>query len=132
MDQINLTTFPYRRNPEGSYFPVIPVRIIFKDKARNTSALVDSGATISIFRTEIAVRLGIVIERGEETIMGGVGGRIKGYLHTVSIVAAEKKFSCPVIFSYEYLVSFNLLGRAGFFENFRVTFDEINQRVEII
>lgn len=131
MEHKNLTVFPYRKNPEGVYFPLIPVRVAAGKQARNTAALIDSGATISIFRTEIASGLGITIESGKEIIMGGVGGRIKGHLHTVTVTAAGKTFSCPMVFSYDYLVSFNLLGRTGFFDQFRISFEEKDHRVEL-
>lgn len=37
---------------------------------------------------------------------------------------AGKEFLCPIVFSYEYLVSFNLLGREEFFKRFRIIFEE--------
>ena len=85
-------------------------------------ALIDSGATVSIFRAEIAEALGIEIEKGEEIWLGGVGGHIKGYLHEVKIEAAGRKFLCPIVFSREYFVSFNLLGRQEFFKRFKIVF----------
>lgn len=124
MDKKALVTFYYRQNPEGQFFPVIPLRFYFKRDIVDSSALVDSGATISIFRTDVAEDLGIEIEDGKEIYLGGVGGRIKGYVHRLSIEIASKKFVCPIVFSYEYLVSFNLLGREAFFKRFRIVFEE--------
>ncbi|MFH1955791.1 MAG: hypothetical protein ABIJ36_02675, partial [Patescibacteria group bacterium] len=51
-------------------------------------------------------------------------GRIKGYIHKLEVEIAGKRFICPVVFSYEYLVSFNLLGRDAFFKQFRIIFEE--------
>ena len=79
---------------------------------------------MSIFRAEVADALGIVIEKGKQLYLGGVGGHIKGYLHQLDIQIAEKTFPCPVVFSREYLVSFNLLGREAFFKQFRIIFEE--------
>ena len=87
-------------------------------------ALIDSGATVSIFKAEVAETLGISIENGKEIWLGGVGGHIKGYLHQVKIEAAGEKFVCPVVFSREYFVSFNLLGRQEFFKRFKIVFEE--------
>jgi hypothetical protein len=53
-----------------------------------------------------------------------VGGRIKGYIHKLKIEIAGKKFLCPVVFSHEYTVSFNLLGREAVFKQFRIIFEE--------
>jgi len=119
-----LRIFPYRQNPEGQFFPVVPLRLHFKTKILDSSALIDSGATISIFRADVAQNLGLKIEDGREIYLGGVGGRIKGYLHKLPIEIAGKKFLCPIVFSYEYLVSLNLLGRDEFFKRFRIIFEE--------
>lgn len=129
MDKPALTTFPYRKNPEGQFFPVIPLRFYFKEKTIDTSALVDSGATVSIFKTDVANDLGLKVEEGKEIYLGGVGGRIKGYIHKLEIETANRKFFCPIVFSHEYLVSFNLVGRDVFFNKFRIIFDEKNNQV---
>ncbi len=94
-------------------------------------ALIDSGATISVFRAEVADELGIDIEGGKEIYLGGVGGRIKGYIHKIDIETAGKKFRCPIVFSKEYLVSFNLLGREAFFPKFTIIFEEKENFVEL-
>mgnify|MGYP001581461739 CR=1 FL=1 len=44
---------------------------------------------------------------------------------------AGKKFFCPIIFSYEYTISLNLLGREGFFKNFVIVFDEKEKKIEL-
>ena len=124
MNKITKKVFPYQENLNGQYFPIVPVTLSYKLKKADTSALIDSGATISIFREEVADLLGIKIEKGKEIFMGGVGGRIKGYLHKLDMEVASIKFKIPVIFSYEYLVSLNLLGRDTFFPKFSITFTE--------
>lgn len=124
MDEKLLTAFPYYKNPEGLYFPIVPLRLSYQTMSIDSSALIDSGATISIFRTDVAEYLRIIVGKGEEIYLGGVGGRIKGYIHMLDVEIANKKFRCPVVFSYEYLVSFNLLGRAEFFTKYRIIFEE--------
>ncbi len=49
----------------GFYYPIIPVTII-KDKRINTSAIVDSGASVSIFSSSIGRLIGLNIEAGEK------------------------------------------------------------------
>ena len=107
-----------------SFFPIIPVRLASKSAETNTSALIDSGATISIFQAKIAENLGITIENGNEIYLGRVAGRIKGYVHRLKLETANKNFFCPIVFSYEYKVSLNLLGRQIFFKQFTITFEE--------
>ena len=124
MDKTTIRIFPFRQNPEGQFFPVVPLRLNFKTKIIDSSALIDSGATISVFRPDVGDDLGLKIESGKEIYLGGVGGRIKGYIHKLEIEIAGKKFLCPVVFSHEYLVSFNLLGREAFFRQFKIIFEE--------
>ncbi|HCM82361.1 MAG: hypothetical protein UW22_C0032G0003 [Candidatus Gottesmanbacteria bacterium GW2011_GWB1_44_11c] len=123
-----VTTFRYYFNG-SDYFPVIPMVFLVGEKRIRSQALVDSGATISIFGEETANSLGIGIETGRKTILGGVGGRIAGYIHNMKVRIAGKEFLCPVVFSREYTVSFNLLGREAFFRAFRITFEEGKSQV---
>ncbi len=119
-----MSNFPYKTDSRGEYFPIIDFLVYSKNKVSRTSALIDSGATISIFKVDVAKQLGISVETGEETYLGGVGGRIKGYIHKLQIDVSGKKFLCPIVFSYEYLVSLNLLGREEFFKRFKIVFEE--------
>ncbi|OGK12598.1 hypothetical protein A3C98_00690 [Candidatus Roizmanbacteria bacterium RIFCSPHIGHO2_02_FULL_37_15] len=123
MKSASLTIFPYYFNG-SDYYPVIPLVFLTGGKRIRSQALVDSGATISIFNKEVADSLGVKIEKGDKTILGGVGGRIIGYVHKLHIRVAGKEFICPIVFSSEYLVSFNLLGRMEFFKRFRIIFEE--------
>lgn len=119
-----LTAFPYRADAKGLLFPIVPLRFHIGKTTTDSSALVDSGATVSIFRADVALNVGLEIEKGTEIYLGGVGGHIKGYQHEVQIEVAGKKFACPIVFSREYLVSFNLLGRQKLFKMFKITFEE--------
>lgn len=122
--------FPYQQN-EQDYYPLIKVSLIFGNQKVVLEALIDSGANISVFNEELAELLGINVEKGKKTYLGGVGGRIMGYIHILKIETADKIFSCPVVFSREFKVSFNLIGRQGFFEKFVISFDERNRQVAL-
>ena len=124
MDKTILTSFPYRQDAKKHFYPVIPLRFHLGTKTVDSTALIDSGATISVFRAEVALNLGLDLENGEEIWLGGVGGHIKGYIHKVKVEVAGKIFLCPIVFSHEYLVSFNLLGREAFFQQFKIIFEE--------
>ena len=116
--------YSYQKDPAGNFYPIIPISVIHKEITLKLDALIDSGATISIFKPEIAISLNTPIRMGKSVYLGGVGGRIKGYLHKLDMEVASIKFKIPVIFSYEYLVSLNLLGRDTFFPKFSITFTE--------
>lgn len=124
--------FSYQKTPDGIYFPVIEIGVSSKTKHLRIDILIDSGATLSVFRSEIAEELGIIIEQGEEIFLGGVGGRIRGFRHLLKFDIANKELRVPVVFSDEYLVRFNLLGREGVFKNFKILFNEKNLSVELI
>ena len=83
---------------------------------------------MSVFNAEIAEYLYIDIEKGKQIYLEGVGGRILGYLHYIYITTGEKIFRCKIIFSREFTVAFNLIGRDNFFKHFTITFDEKNKR----
>lgn len=125
-----MTVFPYQKDAKGNYFPIVSVSLEFETK-KDLLALVDSGATVSIFKAEVAETLGIKIETGEEIYLGGVGGHIKGYLHRIKMEVGGKKFVCPIVFSREYFVSFNLLGREEVFKRFKITFEENRGQVRV-
>ena len=130
MKKLSPTVFLYQKDAKGNSFPIIPITLELSGK-KDFWALIDSGATVSIFKAEVAETLGISIENGKEIWLGGVGGHIKGYLHQVKIEAAGKKFVCPVVFSREYFVSFNLLGRQEFFKRFKIVFEEEKNRLRL-
>ncbi|MBI3342994.1 hypothetical protein HY032_02465, partial [Candidatus Gottesmanbacteria bacterium] len=123
MDKV-LTVFPYREDARGLLFPIVPLRFHIGKTIIDSGALIDSGATVSIFKEDVALSLGLEIEKGKEIWLDGVGGHIKGYQHEVKIEVAGKKFICPIVFSREYLVSLNLLGRQVFFKQFKIIFEE--------
>jgi len=124
-----LMIFPYREDAKSLSFPIVPLYLYAGEKGFDSSALIDSGATVSVFRPEVALNLGLSIESGKEVFLGGVGGHIKGYRHEVEIEIAKNKFLCPIVFSREYFSSFNLLGREVFFKKFRIIFEEKKKKV---
>lgn len=126
-----MINFPYHKSSRGDYFPVIRLTTYHENYLFRTAALVDSGATISIFQIDVAENLHVNIDRGKEIYLGGIGGRIKGYLHEIDLEIAHKKFLAPVVFSYEYSVSFNLLGRERVFKNFKISFEEKDYLVRL-
>lgn len=116
----------YRRK----YYPVVPIIVEGRERIV-VHALVDSGATISLFHTCIADDAGIDLEDAEQVYLAGIGGcTLKHMLR--SMLRSERKASIeglgritiPIAFT-EYIVSdIAILGRQGFFEAFEITFRE--------
>lgn len=113
------------------YFPVIDVTVRYLKKNLTIKALVDSGASFSVFRPEIADYLGVHIERGKKMYLEGIGGRILGYLHNLNVSVGNTSLRCKIVFSREFTVSFNILGRDNFFLPFSISFLERRRKVII-
>ncbi len=111
------------------YFPLVPIKLGVGDNAFETFGLIDSGASISLFKTDIAHQLGIDIESGTNHILEGISGKIIVYTHEIPVFVNNVQFICRIGFSEEYIASFNLLGRDNFFIKFLITFDEIKKKI---
>ena len=111
--------FPYRFH-KGVWLPLIPVAF----KTFQTAALVDSGASVSLFDPKIGETLGISVDKGKKVYLTGIAGRILAYEHTVTVKIADYEFLLKAAFSYELKVSVNLLGQDNFFDKFIVTFNK--------
>jgi len=122
--------FSYLR--KGSqYYPLIDIELTGPKGSLVVKALVDSGASLSIFRPEIANYLAIPIKTGESLYFHGIKGKIRGYLHRVPVRVSSEKFDCKIAFSPELKISFNLLGRNNLFFPFLITFNEKSKKVLI-
>lgn len=95
--------------------------------------LVDSGASDVIIATEIALALGIEIEKGEPRIYGGIGGNVKGYMHHVVIRVMNDTREFSIACGVLPIPAFDgLLGQNGFFDHYKVTFEKYKNTFEII
>ena len=120
--------FPYLQ--KGSqYFPVIDLKLKGPRASIKIKALVDSGASYSVFRSEVADYLGVDIEKGKYIYLEGIGGRILGYMHYLTISVGNISYKTKIIFSRELTVSLNILGRDNFFEPFLIMFREKDKKV---
>ncbi|MBM4305166.1 MAG: retroviral-like aspartic protease [Deltaproteobacteria bacterium] len=122
--------FSYLKKGDQAY-PLIDVEMTGPKGSLMVKALVDSGATFSIFRPEIADYLGVIVNSGQSLYFQGIKGKILGYLHQVPVRVNGERFTCYIAFSAELAVSFNILGRNNFFLPFLITFDEKLQKVII-
>jgi len=122
--------FHYLKKGDQAY-PLIDVELIGPKGSLVVYGLIDSGATFSIFRKEIADYLGIPIKDGQSLYFQGIKGKISGYLHQVPIKVNQERFNCLIAFSPELEISFNILGRNNFFLPFLITFNERFQKVII-
>jgi hypothetical protein len=109
----------------GSNFPIIPLELRLSDGPWVASeALVDSGASVSLFDGQIGRVLGLSINRGKRIRPVGIGGTISAFLHRIRLRIGDEEFEAEVAFTESQRLPLNLLGRKPVFERFLVTFDE--------
>jgi len=123
--------FAYKNYPTNrggdDWWAALPTQLANSAKhsppCRKFEALIDSGAAICIFHSSIGESIGLRIDRGEEDETTGVSGQAtKIYLHNVSLYVPGHILKIKAGFT-DQLPLAGILGRAGFFEHFKVTFD---------
>src|SRR3989338_8073665 len=93
----------------------------------------DSGASLSIFSIEDAIRIGIDYLKGKEVYLTvGDGGGIPVYLHRLPIKLVNTTFEAAIGFSPRLGVGFNLIGRKSFFEKFDIIFSDTSQTITFL
>ena len=128
-------SFKYKsvKRPDGTLVktPSIPITLTGKETFE-TIGLLDSGADISAISKSIAELLGLKLE-GDIGLAYGIGGKVKSIESSVKILVQKGherySFDMPVkviIDDYDFPI---LLGRAGFFNRFVITFDQENERI---
>lgn len=94
-------------------------------------ALVDSGASFSIFPAEVGEVLGLDIENEYEVPIQGIQKNIfKSYLHEIVLEVGGWKFETRACFTRADTV-FPVLGRDGFFTLFKITFHMTKAELEL-
>jgi len=117
--------FFYREIEPGKFGPVVDIRLKGPTRFFHFEAFVDSGADFSIFDIHSAQIIGLHYQDGEKIpVTVGDGDRIVVYRHQLPVWFAGSRFIAPVCFSPDLGSGFNLMGRAGFFERFRICFHE--------
>lgn len=112
----------------GKYYPIVPLHLKNNIIEIDSDALIDSGAVVSVFRSDIAELLDVKIEKGLRMNSIGIGGKVEVFVHELEIKLFDRWFTCKVAFSKQSTARFNLLGRDGFFERHLVTFNEKDKK----
>jgi len=115
--------FPYV-DFHGRSYPLIPLTLKKGKFQVNTFALLDSGASISVFRPEIARALHIRPRREEAARLDTAAGGVDIGIAAVEILVEKTRFASKIGFSATYAANFNILGREGFFHRFNICFNE--------
>jgi hypothetical protein len=91
-------------------------------KKFDITALVDSGADVSLFSPSVAKILGIPIRRGKRKVFHGLGGNIDAYIHRINIQLGTVRLRPRVAFS-EVEVP-NILGRLDILKESSIRFKD--------
>lgn len=89
------------------------------------TAVIDSGAVISVLRRSSADQLGLEFASGKQAELGSVGqGRLRGRVHEIAtrFETGTDPVAVPFLIAESEDVP-NLLGRLGVFDRFEITFD---------
>lgn len=122
-------TFPYLEH-ERYYIPSIPVRLLLGGVWHSVFAYVDSGAQYSVFDATIMASLRLPYQNAQRIeLTVGDGNVLPIYLHRIRVSIGDDSFFAPIGFSEKLKIGFNLLGRAGIFGRFDVTFSDTRNRV---
>jgi hypothetical protein len=114
--------------------PYLIVRLIHGAKHKDVISLVDSGADLCLFHSDIGTMLGIDMKSGSELAFQGVSGaREIAYIHRVSLtVKGLSSISLDAGFTDSMAIGTGLLGQQGFFEQFHINFQLAQKLFEII
>lgn len=116
--------------------PMIPVTFSNNDESFETMGLLDSGADFTAFTKDIADTLGLDLSGQKEKAMG-VGGMMIDTVRTKVKMTLEKgheryTLTIPVkVLMVENSMTPPLLGRVGFFDEFKITFEERSKKIHL-
>lgn len=115
--------------------PVIEIKLKSNNNSFLYEALVDSGADICLFHSEVGEAIGLDISKGKPREVFGVGGKVSlYYLHTIEIEVGGWTHKAEVGFMPDVagrVMPYGLVGQKGFFENFIVKFDLKKEEIEL-
>lgn len=95
-----------------------------------STGYVDSGAGVSVFNMKIAKALGLDRNKGKAIkVTVGDGDQMSVALYRLKIRFSEFIFWAQVGFSEALGTEFNIIGRASFFERFRICFNDHDRLV---
>ena len=121
---MTINRFPYQRL-NGIFQPVIAIGIKLETAWQRVDCYVDSGAVYSVLQAEIAEQVGFNYRTGTRTnLQVGNGNLMPIYLHELEIQLGTERFLCPIGFSTNLGVKFNVLGKTGIFDRFKICFQQ--------
>ncbi len=128
-------SFKYKnvKRPDGTLVkaPMIPLSI-FGTENIDTVGLLDSGADISAMSKDMAELLGIKLDKEIDSSFG-IGGEVESMQTSIDILINQKheqyRIKLPIKIILDHYSFPLLLGRAGFFDEFIITFNQTKEKI---
>lgn len=109
----------------GRLAPIVTIGVNIAGIWCPLETYVDSGAAYSVLQVRVARGLDFDYRAGGRTSLQiGDGSFIPVYLHDLEVQLGTERVTAKVGFSERLGIGFNLLGRTGIFDQFRICFDE--------
>ncbi len=113
------------KDGHGRYAPLVYFQAWTGHHWLYLQAYVDSGASWSVMHLDVAQLLGIPLSRTSKRFIElGDGNVLPVYLAKIRVRFAGQEFLVPAGFSEALRTGFNMMGRAGFFDRFLMTFND--------
>ncbi len=134
--------FPYRKEPATSgpahkgrtniLRPRIRIRLVHEKRFIDLLALVDSGADDCVFPLEVAEELNLRLDPRNANRYGGIGaGHISAIFTNVTLQVNDHTTIKPYAGFSDAPSVVPILGQAGFFDQFEVTFNRPEEIIEL-
>jgi predicted aspartyl protease len=113
--------------------PLVDVKLIYNGQAQKVRAMIDSGADVCLFHSDIGKILGIDVYTGRKESFSGVSGVLfdvyfhKIHKETIRINTIELEAG----FTDAPVAGSGLLGQVGFFDNYQIRFERYKNSFEI-
>ncbi len=114
--------------------PIIPITLKQNNKELNYVALLDSGADINIFHSDIAKVLDIDLDKLPQKSFSGIKKEAEGtmYMVVVEIGIDDYTFDAPIHFSPDISPNgYGIVGQQGFFDKFKIIFNLEARKIEL-
>lgn len=123
------------RTGHTNLLPSIPITIVntATRQSFDTYALIDSGASASLFPADVAKAIGLdpLENDAGESFLGISAQKVAGYPHAVLLEVGGHRLETTIYFSSHVGQETMLLGMRGFFDLFTVKIDTNKERIEL-
>lgn len=105
------------------------VTLTYAGSTIKVTAKVDTGAAVCVFSNDVGLSLGVPIEQGVPTRLGGMTGSLEAFGHEVTLQTGNIAMQSFVYFAKYPGLPRNLLGRQGWLRNLKLGVIDYDNRL---